>query len=71
MASSVDRFWQCIGQFIDLKGESGGTGRRTGLRIQLWKQNGSSNLPSRTSFLYPACSDFSDANQLCSGGYAV
>ena len=30
--------------------ESGGTGRRTGLRIQLWKQSGSSSLPSRTSY---------------------
>ncbi len=39
------------GLLTDLKGESGGTGRRTGLRIQLWKQNGSSNLPSRTSFI--------------------
>ena len=28
--------------------ESGGIGRRTGLRIQPWKQDGSSSLPSRT-----------------------
>jgi hypothetical protein len=31
-----------------MKGESGGIGRRTGLRIQPWKQGGGSNPPSRT-----------------------
>ena len=30
--------------------ESGEIGRRTGLRIQLWQQNGSSNLPFRTRY---------------------
>ena len=50
--NKAERTWTAIND-LTITCESGGIGRRTGLRIQLWKQSGSSSLPSRTIFRIP------------------